>query len=130
MKQSQLFACAFERTIELPNLGHWIVQKSLLFAFDFQAFEQLPHFGDHRHTADFPVLSSSFCIAANHNFILRETAIPPKDPRRLFQSRSGVGKELNGIRAMRAAGCGLEFLNQRKRFFLEFLLPLIIAHSP
>jgi hypothetical protein len=31
---------------------------------------------------------------------------------------------------MRAAGCGLEFLNQRKRFFLEFLLPLIIAHSP
>src|SRR5258708_38057570 len=41
MKQTQFFAGAFERAIELLNLGHWIVQKLLLAMFGFQAFEYL-----------------------------------------------------------------------------------------
>src|SRR5437762_11704664 len=100
MMKAELLAGACQRPLEFANAENRRFQKLLLAPRFLEAFQQLPHLGDHGNTADFPILGASLGIATNNNLVLGKVAIPSKDASRFFQAWPGVSEELDGVSAM------------------------------
>jgi len=106
-------------------------RKVLALALD--PFKQPSHIGNHRNTADFPVLRAGSGISQDRQFALFKIAIAPVDARGFTFSATTVGEKFNQVAApVAVAAIGLaddvhKFQEILMAWQLKMLLPN--AHS-
>jgi hypothetical protein len=102
MMQAELLASVLERVTKLPNAANGIRQEVILAAVCSQTLKELPHFGNHRHATNPPILRSGFRVASDDDLAASRIAVTTEDSGCFIQTRAAVGEKLDGIRAVLA----------------------------